>query len=188
MSTLEFREKAFLVLFRRFFGIPYHASGENNFLAHVVAQKMGFLLSRRSVYIGDYVYVWDTHGPCSAGLQSLLRNLDQMTDEVSSFYAQYENDDVFFSDNITPLGLFDEDQGKCVSELREKLDIDGHQNDLFEWSELLGSLAFLSLYDMPGSSFDRINKELIHRKPQYSDTIINRTAWDALTNADILYK
>lgn len=186
MSNLIFEQKAFLTLYRRFFGQDYPAAAQGNTDVHVQAQKMGYLLSRASIFIGDYGYLWDTYGPCSAALQDDLRFLDSHPEKVTEFYNEYPSDEQLFVPEGESGGLFSQSQGKTVDRIVQKLKIREHSEDIRRWSELLGSLAFLSSCNMPGAPFAKVNVALASKKAQYNDPAINRTAWKALTAANMI--
>lgn len=186
MSNLIYEQKAFLTLYRRFYGQDYPAVAQGNTDVHILAQKMGYLLSRVSIFIGEYGYLWDTYGPCSAALQDDLRFLDSHPEKVTEFYDEYPTDDRLFVPDGESGGLFSQSQGKTVDHIVKKLKIREHIDDIRRWSELLGSLAFLSNSNMPGASFNQVNTVLVSKKAQYSNSTINHAAWKALTAANVI--
>lgn len=186
MGNLIFEQKAFLALYKRFYGQSYPAVIQGNTDVHVQAQKMGYLLSLVSIFIGDYGYLWDTYGPCSAALQDDLRFLDSHPEKVAEFYDEYPSDDRLFVPDGESGGFFSQSQGEMVDHIVKKLKIREHQEDIREWSELLGSLAFLSNCNMPGAPFAKVNDALALKKAQNNDTAINRTAWKALMAVNMI--
>lgn len=186
MAKLTFDERAILAAYQRFYGENYPAIDGQNTDAHIKAQKMCFLLSVRGVNVGDFGYSWNYHGPYSAGLQSLLRALDQHSGLVSEFYDAHQDEYMLFSDSNKAGTLFSIKQKELIDTLSSSLKITECGEDKRKWSELLGSITFLGRSVLPGADFEMVNNELKKRKPQYNDNDYNYSAWTLLESTGIL--
>lgn len=188
MAGLNFDERSILAAYRYFYGKNYPAAQEENTDAHVQAQKMCFLLSLKGIRIGDFGYSWNFHGPYSAGLQSQLRALDENEALVKTFYQEFGDGTQLMSDDSVPGSLFSISQGENIKNLARSLRVAEKEDECRQWSELLGSLAFLSCSVYPGEQFETVNNELKVLKPQYTDKHYNRAAWKTLEKSGILLR
>lgn len=177
MSVLSFDQKKILVAFERFFGNRYetHTEEKGNTNMHVETQKMCYLLKVVGVEIGDFDYSWNFKGPFSPGLLVLLRSIDRKDADVLEFYEKTAEKEKFLSG-----------YGMKIDELREKLEIDQHQEKNIQWVEILGSLTYISRAMLPGADFDTVNKRLMQEKREYCDENMNRHAWELLNRANLL--
>ena len=62
---LSYDDHAILILYRRFYDIDYPVKRENNTEAHIMAQKMCYLMDRSIIPVGDYGFFWGKYGPYS---------------------------------------------------------------------------------------------------------------------------
>lgn len=198
MSSLSFEAKRLLVLYRKFYGKNYSAVKSNNQNAHVMAQKMCYLLGLVGVDAGDYGYVWDQFGPYSEMVQNLVRQLDEDGDIVKEFYDKYPegtaSDEIFFSDDPNPESLFRKRDLQRVEALQPSLDfpIDNDSVDEFgdtpmrRWAELLGSVAYISQSVLPGKGPKALIDELTAVKEKYNSKEETDKALRVLREAKLL--
>lgn len=181
MSNLSFDARRLLILYRKFYGRDYSAATTNNQNAHVMAQKMCYLLNLAGVDTGDYGYVWDQFGPYSEMVQNLVRGLDEDSGKVKEFYDKYPegtaSDEVFFSDDPNPESLFRKRELQKVEALRQSLEFPTDNDSLDEygdtpmrrWAELLGSVAYISQSILPGREPEALISELTLIKGKYDN-------------------
>ncbi len=186
MEELKFEQRAFLALYKRFYKRLYPAKVKNNTDAHIKAQKMGYIFSLYSIDIGEYGYMWDTYGPCSSALQYELKYLDENPMLVQKFYNKFPEDTALFTPDGDLSGLYTTTQGAQIDQLSAKLKIGDHSGDMKDWSERLGSLAYICRSRMPGASFNVIHEKLSSIKPYFNDKEKNLQAWKALRAAKII--
>lgn len=177
MAVLSFDQKKTLAAYERFYGLRYctHSKENSNTGSHVEMQKMCYLLKVAGVEIGNFGYSWNFKGPFSPGLLALLRSMDRNDAEVLDFYEKTTKKDHFLSEQLDK-----------IDELREKLEIDAHQEENEQWVEILGSLTYISRAMLPGADFKEVNQRLVQEKTEYCDVQKNRYAWDLLKAANLL--
>ena len=186
MSELIYEQKEFLTLYRKFFGQEYPTNIQVNRETHIQAQMMGYILSQASIHIGDYGYLWDTYGPSSSGLQDDFNFLDNNIEKIVEFYNQYPKDDMLFTLDEEINGLFSKSQEEKIDWIVKELKIREHKDDICWWMQLLGSMSFIANCNLPNSSFEKVNNNLMTRMPQYNDITINRNVWKALIKTNII--
>lgn len=106
---------------------------------------------------------------------ALLRSIDRSAPAVLEFYEEDSEKGALLA--------------KCrnkIDELREKLEIDTHQDNLLQWVELLGSLAYISRTMLPGENFEAVNKKIGQLKSEYYNRNMNYKAWELLNKAQLL--
>lgn len=192
MHNLSFDERVILTLYKKVFKENYpvlESSSQDSAKMtepHIKAQKMCYLLKLYGLNVGGFHYSWNHYGPFSPGLLAQLRALDRDGQAIDQFYKEYPGDKAVFSDADDSDSLFMAGDKARVERFVETLDIPAHKDNECNWIELLGSLAFLSNSMFSGAPFEWVNKELIKRKPQYTNTEENKLAWDTLSKAGLL--
>lgn len=171
MKSLTYDQKLILLLYKRFYKKQYPIDNEMT-QVHINAQKMCFLLQLKGIDIGEFGYSWNHYGPFSPGLLAVLRSIDTNKELVNEYYKS--------NNKLT------EEDDKKVSILIHDILLDKHNHDIEDWMELLGSLAFLSNYVLPGEVFNRVEIELNKKKARFNDSITNKKAWDTLISAGLL--
>ena len=180
MLNLSYNQKAILNLYERFYHERYPSGSDDEKVTtqtHINSQKMCYLLKMYGINVGDFCFTWNFHGPFSPGLLAVLRSLDQQKENIKAFYSQ-SND----SDNTA---LFSEDDKK-IEMLINLLNLQGHLDNLPNWMELLGSLAYLSNSVFPYEDYIFIVDELKKRKDKFISESENSDAWQTLKNANLL--
>lgn len=189
MAALDFGEKVILTLYRKFYNSCYLTGGNSSdtFLTdtHILAQKMCYLLSLKGFRINGYYYTWNTYGPFSPGLQTLLRKLDREKETVDAFYCASDAGSEPISEDKVKR-MIAEGSDNQLDDMISGLQIRENETNLRSWMELLGSMAFLSQTVFPHGPFSWINEELAHRKPKYQDVEMNKRAWNALYTIGLL--
>ena len=161
MDKMPFQERAFLTVFKRFFGFNYDAGSKTTTDLHVQSQKMCYILKAKGIEIGEFDYSWNFHGPYSAGLQHQLKILDGKKDRVCAYYELTESSTDLFSDDAIPNSVFSIADGDLIDSVSKELDIAGHKNDSRDWIELLASIMFISRSVFPGESRKVIENKLL---------------------------
>lgn len=155
---LNYNEKKLLAAYEIFFGKQYEVCDNPNI--HTETQNMCYLLHVAGIEI-RHGYVWDHDGPYSAEVQLLMRSIDRNPLEVTKFY----------------------EKEKCLEDeriirLKERLEIDNKPTE--QWTEILGSMAYIARVILPGSNFDQVQERLIRENPSFSNIDNNRHAWKLL--------
>ena len=185
---LSYDEHAILILYRRFYDIDYPAKRENNTEAHIMAQKMCYLMDRSTIPVGDYGFFWDKYGPYSELLQNRLRHIDKDSNTVDEFYKEYPQDShLLFNDDINSNNsFFSLRRQNKVDELSKALRIQDHREDERNWVELLGSLLYLYQIGSSREKFETVNERLKNKKIYFNDDSINQKAWNSLILAGLV--
>lgn len=174
MVGLDYDQKRFLAAFKKFYQIEYATNkGKNNTTMHVIAEKMCYLLKMYGLEIGDFYYSWNIRGPFSPGLLALLRVTDNEECCVKEFYANESELNEYIYD------------GDKIEELRRELHI-GDSKNFEQWTELLGSLTYISRTMLPGASFEVVQEKLLQEKRDYSDCSKNQEAWNLLQGIKLI--
>lgn len=184
--VLSFSEKLILVLYRELYNRRYSCDkldklDDGIVKIHLEAQKAVYLFSHSNIYVGDFGYLWDQRGPFSAGLQTLLKALDEKQDAVNDFYNTYEQNPAAGRDVLlTPV------QNQRVMTISETLRPILEAGSLDDNCELMGSIVYLSQTVKPGQGFDVVNSELQYRKEYFPDKAKNLEMWKALERLSVL--
>ena len=198
MANLSFQERRLLVLYRKFYGANYPAVNGDNQNAHVKAQKMCYLLSLVGVGVGNYGFVWDQFGPYSEEIQTLVHGLDENGTKVQEFYNQYPDgevsDRVFFTNQSSIESLFRERDVFKIENTRRKFDIqpDSDSPDEYgdtnmrRWTELLGSIAYISQSILPGAGKEQLVEWLVLVKDKYCESEETNRALQILDDMGLL--
>lgn len=181
MPNLSFPARRLLVLYRTFYGDDYPSAAAGNQNAHVKTQKMFYLLRLFGVNVGDYGFVWDQYGPYCETIQELVHELDARTTDVAIFYDNYPagtaSDTKFFADKTDPDSLFGAKELNRIQEARRvfEINIDDPHVDEFgdtimrRWTELLGSIAYISQSMLPGVGKKELVGKLLQLKEKYNE-------------------
>lgn len=185
---LSYDDHAILILYRRFYDMKYPAKTSQNTDAHIMAQKMCYLMDRSNIPVGNYGFFWDKYGPYSETLQNRLRHIDSNFNTVDMFYTDYPKDSnlLFNDDTNSSNGFFSLRRQNKVDELSEALSIHNHREDARYWVELLGSLLYLYQKGSSREKFENVNKWLKIKKPYLNDNSYNKKAWDSLKLAGLV--
>lgn len=180
-KKLEVQEEVILALYQMFYDKPYDCTpplegGINRI--HVNAQKASYIFSEMMVPTGGYGFCWNHLGPYSEQLQNHLRVLDGKPELVGEYYDQFnQNREEKLNDLFT--------RGQIQKIKRTAAVMKEVVNDEVG-GELVGSLLYISRTVLPGREFDKVNFELQKRKDYFSDDSINKQAWKALAELDLV--
>ena len=176
---LSYHEKAILVSFNRFYGEHYNPKEDNRDRMHTMALAMGYLFQKFDIWIGDYKFAWNEQGLCSSEFERDLTVIDEHPDLIENYYTMNTREELQFS-NFNEFSIFRIDQRNVIDWLARKLEIMRHTEDLRDWMELLGSLAYLYNCKMSDAGLREIGEELKRRNPYFNNRTRLCKAWLAL--------
>ena len=182
---LSYDDHAILILYRRFYDIDYPVKRENNTEAHIMAQKMCYLMDRSIIPVGDYGFFWGKYGPYSESLENRLRHIDNNFNAVDEFYKEYPKDShLLFNDDIN--SFFSLCRQNKVDELSKALCIHDHREDACNWVELLCSLLYIYQTGSSRQTFETVNSRLNTKRDCFNNSELNRSAWEALKSTRLV--
>lgn len=178
--NLTFDEQTILILYAEFYRKLYTPLEKEDELSirHGEVQSLIYLIQQLVKSHQDYSFSWNGHGPYSAGLEILLRNLDKKEKLCTMFYKEYLPNCLFKNnpkmlEEYYPRILVEVIEQAIVvfDEILKDYDSDG--------CELLSSLLYFSKTVFPGWGFDVISKELQAITSKFDEPLIKK-AWRCL--------
>ena len=182
---LSYDDHAILILYRLFYDIEFSVKRENNIETHIMTQKMGYLMDRSIIPVGDYGFFWGKYGPYSECLENRLQRIDVHPVTVAKFYEEYPKDShLLFNEDIN--SFFSLRRLNKVNELSKALCIHDHREDARSWVELLSSLLYVYQTGRSNETFETVNMRLNAKRDCFKNNDINRNAWEALKSAGLV--
>lgn len=147
-------------LFHEVFGHPYmHGNPEHR----ISIQKNTYLLEKLGLDMGDFWFLWDSYGPFSLELRSVIvGELDSPDEDIS--YSQ------FAKNQIESMRLI-LDKGKAL------------EQEPRQWLEIICSLHYLKNYVVANGD---VISTMIERKPHFNNDVVNATAFAIVNTIDDL--
>ena len=139
------------VMYREVFGREYIRESKN----HILIQKMTYLFKALGLWLGDFLYLWDEHGPFS------LEVREQVLNETDIPSNQTENNEFRNKYPIPDDIQIIISQIKDIKNLCPRLE-NGQIMPIEDWFELVSSIHYLK-NNVVGYGGD-IKAELLSRK------------------------
>ncbi len=158
---LTYSEKCLLAIYLEYFGKEYDChddrkinAGNGYFKRHIEMQNVCYLIESLNSYLGnDYGFVWNYTGPYSNGLSDNQKELDTKTEEIASFYKEY-NTQTFLSEYCSS-----DDAKKIAFSSYVLENIMKYENG----SMILAGLIYLHKTVLPVAKKERLFEELEKR-------------------------
>lgn len=185
---LLYEEQRLLMLYRymirKEYNINNHHRYENtNNLQNHMEMQHAIYLADSLLWINQYGFVWDSHGPISLGLEANLNKIDKKKNEVLEFYS-YFDDNIYSNDTINKLKYYYELSKIKHLEKFIKLTYDILKEP--KGIELLADLAYIGSKMLPGMKFESVNKELQQFRPIFNNNELNKFAFRCIEEFNLV--
>lgn len=170
-NALSYGDKKILTVYKQFYDEEYDGvKDRDNWITHLKAQKMVYLLSSVGIYFGDIGFSWHTNGPFSNELQYNLKSLDQNRERVLKFY---QNEGALVLQGAQ-LDFIKKIKSITVDKRPKNCAID-------TWIELLASIFFIKELVLPFGTKDAVNAEVRKRNETLMTDTPVENAWSSLS-------